>query len=217
MTTLKDFGLGDPSSFKGEPHKLDMFLQDCSLRFALLPHTFDEAAKQITYALSHMREGDASRWKEQYLKSRTALVTATVPFSVGTSWRTFENALRASFTEVDKEQDAMHKMQHLRQGKKTIDQHNIDFKLLTEKSRLTGAEHASTLIHFYRESIQPHIRERILMMDTPPTTIDEWFSRAAQFDGMTCRLNHTIGTSSYGRHKQRKHRNYTSPSSSVPT
>jgi len=211
--SLKDLGLGDPSPFKGEPHALDSFLQDCSLRFSIAPDIYDTEAKQITFALSHLREGDAKRWKEAYLKGRTALVTNTTPFSVGTSWVTFETDLRNSFSEVDKEQDAMHRLQNLRQGKKTVDQHNINFKLLMDKARLTEANNAAILIHFYRESIDPKVRDRIMMMETVPTTITDWWRRAAQFDGMSRRLNQSLGTA-FGKSKTngKNHQGYRPPS-----
>ena len=94
-----------------------------------------------------MKTGDAKRWKEQYLKSRKDAVDATHPFCLAPNnrYEDFEDELRKSFKDPYRKENALLVLQKICQGKRTIDQHNIDFKLLVDKAQLDPLMNAEVL------------------------------------------------------------------------
>ena len=180
----KDLGLGKVQPFSGKPNTLERFLQDCQLYFYAKPDVFTTAERRVTFLLSHMT-GDAARWKEQYLVSRADI---SILDEADTNAEQFLAKLRASFAEPHRKENALRTLQHLRQGKESVDNHNVNFRLLVEKAGLNLTHNNDILINMYMNSLQPRIKERIITMDQVPTTIEEWYQRAAYFANAFDRL-----------------------------
>ena len=100
-SSAKELNLGTPEPFTGVAHKLDGFLQECSLHFAVKPEVYHNADRQVGFILSYMKTGDAKRWKEQYLKTRKDAIDANHPFSLAPNncYEDFEDELRKSFKD----------------------------------------------------------------------------------------------------------------------
>src|SRR5258707_11805333 len=120
------------------------------------------------FVLSHMKSGNAKRWKEQYLKSREAAVDQNHSYTLATNgcFADFENELRKLFSDPYKKENALQQLQKIRQGKDTVDQHNIAFQLLVNCTMLNSLLNADILIQYYANSLNHHIREKILTSKT---------------------------------------------------
>jgi hypothetical protein len=180
-TSSRGVDLGQADALDGSPHKLDGFLQECRLHFVVKPEVFKTEDRKVGFVLSYMKTGDAKRWKEQYLKSREAAVDATHPFSLAPNgqFTSFENELQKSFSDPYKKENALQKLQRIRQGKDTIDQHNIAFQLLVDRTGLDILINADVLVQYYANSLNHHIREKILTSETIPIGLRGWFQKAA--------------------------------------
>jgi hypothetical protein len=189
-STSKGVDLGLPEAFGGAPHKLDGFLQECKLHFVVKPEIYNSEDRKVGFVLSHMKTGDAKRWKEQFLKSRDAAVDAANPYSLAPNGRfpDFEDDLRKSFSDPYKKENSLQLLQKIRQGKDTVDQHNIAFQLLVDKTGLDPIMNNEVLVQYYTNSLNHHIREKILTSETLPTNLKGWFLKAAAFDNAYQRL-----------------------------
>jgi hypothetical protein len=205
----KNIDLGQPEPFNGSPHKLDGFLQECKLHFTIKPEVFQTEDRKVGFILSYMKTGDAKRWKEQFLKSRDAAVDATHPYSLAPNRRfaDFEIELRQSFSNPYKKENALQQLQRIRQGKDTVDQHNIAFQLLVDRTGLDVHLNGDVLMQYYANSLNHHIREKILTSETLPTNLQGWFQKAAAFDNAYQRLKgYQFGGGGGGSGSKEKHR-----------
>ena len=91
----------------------------------------------------------------------------------------FLGNLRDSFKEVDKEALSLHRLKRLKQGNRTVEEHNTEFKLLVGRSGITEPQ---TLIPLYRRSISSKIVERIISHDPVPATLQGWMEKAVNLD-----------------------------------
>jgi len=120
----KDLRIPDPSPFSGHSDELDPFLLECEQRFRIQPDIFNTADKKAFYVLSLFKGKLARIWKEQFLKSREGQNLIAV------DWAAFRKALKDSFTEEGRTQDAQKELQEIRQGKMDVDKLNTKFRLL---------------------------------------------------------------------------------------
>jgi len=142
------------------------------------------------FVLSHIKSWDAKRWKEQYLKFREAAVDQNHLYTLVTSgcFTDFENKLRKLFSNPYKKENALQQLQKICQEKDTVDQHNITFQLLVDHTTLNSLLNTDVLIQYYANTLNHHIREKILTSETIPETLKEWYQKAAAFDNAYQRL-----------------------------
>jgi hypothetical protein len=86
------------------------------------------------------------------------------------------------FSDPYKKENALQQLQKVQQGKDTIDQHNIAFQLLVDHTGLNPLLNGEVLIQYYCNSLNHHVREKILTSETVPTTLKGWFQKAAAFN-----------------------------------
>jgi len=117
----KDLHIPDPSPFSRHSNELDPFLLECEQCFRIQPDIFNTADKKAFYVLSLFKGKLARIWKEQYFKSREGQNL------IATDWAAFRKALKDSFTEEGRTQDAQKELQEIRQGKMDVDELNTKF------------------------------------------------------------------------------------------
>jgi len=66
-SSSKNYEIADQTPFNGKPEQIESFLQECEMRFKVLPNDYDTVNKQVFYTLSVMKNGIAKAWKDQYL------------------------------------------------------------------------------------------------------------------------------------------------------
>jgi len=122
----KDLRIPDPSPFSGHSDELDPFLLECEQCFWIQPDIFNTADKKAFYVLSLFKGKLTRIWKEQFLKSREGQNLIKV------DWTALRKALKDSFTEEGRTQDAQKELQEIRQGKMDVDELNTKFRLLLQ-------------------------------------------------------------------------------------
>jgi hypothetical protein len=81
-------------------------------------------------------------------------------------------------------QDAVNRLETLRQGKKTAEELNMEFLQIVGQARMdrkTPSDHLH-LIRYYRKTLEPRLSHRILFSDNIPKTTDGWMEKAIQFN-----------------------------------
>jgi len=126
-----ELSLLKPTPFNGDPTYLKQFIMDCKLYLIINRGVYDNDTKCIGFYLALLSEGTTATWKMQYYKvNRTAnngifILPTVLDFLV---------ALQDSFKEVDEEGSSLTCLERIKQGGRTVEQHNTDFKLLARRS-----------------------------------------------------------------------------------
>jgi Zinc knuckle len=78
-------------------------------------------------------------------------------------------------------------------GDKTADKHNAVFKTLLTQSKIP--KDTSTTIDLYRESLTIPLQRRIMMLDNPLETLDNWYKWFAKLDHNFRKMQRVVGKS----------------------
>jgi hypothetical protein len=131
--------------------------------------------KKAYYLLFLFTEGSAKLWKEQYILQRQGKTLCKAD-----RWEEFRNTLRANFSNVRSKDNALQKLQNMRQEpKQNMDKFNTRFRILAQKAGIDEIENNQILIAFYMQGICNNLTEQILMQDPLPTIMGEWMQKAA--------------------------------------
>jgi len=174
----KNYKIADQTPFDGKPEQIESFLQECEMRFKVLPHNYDTVDKQVFYALSLMKSGIAKAWKDQYLtlwKGQQSLAYAGL-------WSSFTKALKDSFTDPGKATDTMMQLQNIRQRKNSIDELNTKFRLLIQKSGLDMLTNAALLIQMYKRVINLQLFRTMVVGGKNSAALETYMKNASEVD-----------------------------------
>jgi uncharacterized membrane protein len=128
-----------------------------------------------------MNDGKAANWKEYYLDTLEDPNTGMPNFP---TLVTFLADVQKVFQATDRVQDAVNRLETLRQGKKTAEELNMEFLQIVGQAgmdRKTPSDHLH-LIGYYRKTLKHRLSRRILFSDDVPKTIDRWIEKAIQVD-----------------------------------
>ena len=135
---------------------------------------------KVAFFLSFMNDKEALRWKQTFLKSITnndgEMEFPTV--------KEFVKMLQEYFQPVNQAMDAAHELAQLKQGKKTAEEVITEFRLLMALagySADTPSDHLH-LIEKLQNVLNPPLVKKIMLLDSPPTTIHEWVHKAILVD-----------------------------------
>lgn len=174
---VREIRIGNPTAFSGDRYKLKTFLQECDLYLLVNAAIYDNDAKRIAFVLSHINGGEAVQWKEQFLTS----CRRGGAFRLGT-YTDFVEKLQEAFKEEESVHTALWELNNLKQGGKSIEEHNIAFRLLCGKAGIATTPESPLLIEIYRQSLNPGVLSKIFSLESVPTTIETWMSKAATID-----------------------------------
>ena len=184
MTTTapvaKEFNINKPKDFDGNRKEIQSFILDCKVYLQVNQHIYTSDASKVAFILSFMNEKEAKRWKENYLISISA-ADGTLNFP---TCDVFTTRIEKDFKPANKTKDAAHQIAMLRQGKKTAEETITEFRLLTNQA---GYANVSTSDHLHlieklQTVLNTNLVKRILLLDTVPTTVDDWAEKAIQID-----------------------------------
>ena len=102
---------------------------------------------------------------------------------------TFETNFKKTFFPIDTASASIAKLQTLTQ-KGSIKKYITNFRTAAVRSSITQD---AALIEFFSTALKPALVHCIMGMDTVPTTIAEWYEKAAQFDNQWMKA-HAITT-----------------------
>ena len=90
-------------------------------------------------------------------------------------------ALQETFEPYDAPGDALEKMKELRmKSGDSINDHVTQFKMLVQASKI-GPD-SPAIIDLFRQSLFVALQSRLLTLEDPPTTLDEWYTKARRLD-----------------------------------
>lgn len=181
-TTSKNYKIADQAPFTGRAEQLEAFLHECEMRFKVLPIDYDTTDKKVFYMLSLMKGGTAAAWKDNYILSRQGM-TYLAPAN---DWNNFVKALKDTFADPGKKQDAMEQLQTIRQGKHSIDELNTKFRLLVQKAGLDVTNNVELLIQMYERAINPALFLTLVVNGKSSTnSLDTYMKNASEVDRVT--------------------------------
>ena len=175
-----------PKDFSGKREDLKKFLQQVNLYMDVNAKIYHNDMTKIAFVLSFMDEGDASSWKEQFLEE----ATSTSPHNYGT-WTDFERNLKEAFQPFDAPGDALEEIKNLRMGNNLIEDHNTKFRMLLTKSKLNKTSPA--VIDYYRETLNLPLQKRLLGLELPPTTLQEWYDKPTKYNNLFRKIQQITG------------------------
>ena len=174
---LQVIKLNLPKDFSGKREDLKKFLQQVNLYMDVNAKIYHNNMTKVAFTLSFMDEGDALSWKEQFLEE----ATSTSPHNYST-WADFERDLREAFQPFDTPGDALEEIKNLQMGSNSIEDHNAKFQMLLTKSKLDKTSPA--IINYYCKTLNLPLQKRLLRLEVPPTTLQEWYDKATKYDNL---------------------------------
>ena len=179
--STKEYGLNKPTPFSGDRMKVKAFLQECLIYIDINKDIYTTDKLKIGFILSYMNEKEARDWCELYLENLEDPVTGRLIYL---TFGAFLTEVHKAFRSADRVQDAMCKLENLRQGKKTAEQVVTEFKQLIGQAGLTtrSASDNIHLIGLFRKALNHPLTHKIMFGEMIPRTIEDWFEKAIQFD-----------------------------------
>lgn len=170
-TTSKGPTIVAPTTFTGDRRKTERFLFECNLVITARPDDYKTDAAKIAFVLSYMKEGTASAWAMNYHEQQAKATTKH-------SYANFINAVKKAFTEIDAGRSDRHRLINLRQGTYSADSYIALFNSYKDKTKFNE----EALIEYFKNGLRNDLVRRIEDMETIPTTLELWQTKAAQFD-----------------------------------
>ena len=185
-----------PTPFSGDQTKVKAFLQECLVYIDINEDIYTTDELKIGFVLSYMNKKEARDWHKLYLENLKDPVTGRLLYP---TFGTFLTEVRKAFRSADQVQDAMCKLENLRQGKKMAEQVVTEFKQLIGQAGLTTRS-ASDNIHLigsFRKALNHPLAHKIMFGEMIPRTIEDWFKKAIQFN-----TNYQEATAIFGPNKK---------------
>jgi hypothetical protein len=176
----KEYGIRKPKDFDGDRKGIQKFILNCRSYLQTNQHSYDTDESKVSFILSFMDDGEAGKWKENYLLSiLDATGSLTFP-----KIEDFMKILLKTFKPVNQERDATHQIDTLRQGKKTAEEVITEFRLLSNQAgyTMTTTSDHNHLIGKLQKVLNTNLVRRVLLLDNVPITIDDWAEKAIQID-----------------------------------
>jgi hypothetical protein len=177
----REYAINKPNSFDGDRKKIDNFIQECQMYFKANSSIYDNDDLKVSFVLSFMNEKEALQWRKSFVRAKTN----TNEDIIYPSYKDFLKLLRDYFRPVDGVNQALNKLNILKQGARTAEELVTEFRLLASDAELgddDGRSDGKFLIQLFRNSLNPRLRDRILLDRDIPKTISDWLDRAIQYD-----------------------------------
>ena len=136
---------------------------------------------KIGFVLSYMNEKEARDWWELYLESIEDPATGKLVYL---TFGAFLTEVCKAFRSVDQVQDAICKLENLKQGKKMAEQVVTEFKQLIGQAGLTTRLTSDNihLIGLFRKALNYSLAHKIMFDKVIPWMVEDWFKKAIQFN-----------------------------------
>ena len=160
-----------PAIFNGEAGKVGGFVTACRLylRMKMREATVEE---QVFWVLSHVQGGSGDVWKENVLEE---LESGEMEYETAEEFLT---TLKKEFGGGEEEAVKAAELRKLEQGGKTMEEFVQEFK---RAARGSGYEGRPLMEEFKRE-MNGGIRRKLMELENPPTSIEQWYRRATALD-----------------------------------
>ena len=136
---------------------------------------------KIGFVLSYMNKKEAKDWRELYLEDLEDPATGKLVYP---TFGTFLTEVHKAFQSADQVQDAICKLENLKQGKKMAEQVITKFKQLIGQAGLMTRLTSDNihLIGLFRKALNYSLIHKIMFGEVIPRTIEDWVEKVIQFD-----------------------------------
>jgi hypothetical protein len=161
-----------PDLFSGDKNRAKAFLASCEIYFAA--NNIHVERDKILFAFSYIDGGGATVWK----KARTddLFVHKTNPWP---TWGDFVKDFNAHFEDIHPELSARVDLENIVQGTSTAEDYVNRFRLIASKLPHDAQEYKT---HHFRRGLSMGLRARLDMLEHRPTTLENWYTKAEEFD-----------------------------------
>jgi len=157
--------------FNREAGRVGGFITACRLyiRMKLRGNTVEE---QIQWVLTYVQGGSADVWKENMMDE---LESGEVEYE---TVEDFLTSLRKEFGGGEEESVKAAELRKLEQGGKTMEEFVQEFKRAVRGSGYEG----QPLIEEFKRGMNGGIWRKLMEVENPPTSIEQWYKRATALD-----------------------------------
>jgi hypothetical protein len=169
--TLK---LAKPTPFNGKKELFLTFIRQMEMQFALARPSPDDTAK-IVATISYMTEGLAATWANSFCDQA---------IGDGGSWGTwaqFRESLEDTFGDPNEPQTAQHRLETLKQNKKTTEEFFLEFDELAKKAGYKNG-HDEYLVSLLEKNLNQSLVDRIYQAENLPSNYKGWKDKATALD-----------------------------------
>ena len=157
--------------FNGEAGKVGGFITACRLflRMKLRGATVEE---QVQWILSYVQGGSADVWKENVMEE---MESGEVEYE---SAEEFLTCLKKEFGGGEEESVKAVELRKLEQGGRTMEEFIQEFKRTARGSGYEGRP----LVEEFKRGMNGGIRRKLMEVENPPASIEQWYRRAIALD-----------------------------------
>uniref|UniRef100_A0A8C5DBT5 CCHC-type domain-containing protein n=1 Tax=Gouania willdenowi TaxID=441366 RepID=A0A8C5DBT5_GOUWI len=159
--------VGTPERYGGDPEGCNPFLTNCSILFALQPHTFSTERTKVAFAINHRTER-ARLWGTAEWERQTPACS---------SFQAFADELCKVFGETSIGPDAGGGLLGIRQGARTVSDYSIEFRIRALQSQWNAAAQTDA----YLLGLNDYIKDELVSHD-PPSSLDKLIELATRLD-----------------------------------
>jgi Retrotransposon gag protein len=153
--------------------------------------TYNTNLRKIAFVLSFMAAGSAATWKTQFTEEAYARPAPASPNDRLGTYTQFGKDLMEAFSMFDSVGDALDELWSLRKKKtESIDEHIARFKMLAAKSKIDTTNPLS--IKLFKETLPWGLTLKLMRLETPLKTIDDWYKWAVTIDHRFYKVNRAI-------------------------
>jgi len=160
-----------PAIFNREAGKVGGFMNACKL-YLRMKMRGAMVEEQVFWILSHVQGGSADIWKENVMEK---LESVKVEYE---SAEEFLIGLKKEFGGGEEESVKVAELRKLEQGGRTIEEFIQEFKRVARGSGYEGRP----LIEKFKRGMNGGIRRKLMEVENPPASIEQWYRRAMALD-----------------------------------
>ena len=160
-----------PAIFSGEAGRVGGFITACRLyiKMRLRGNMVEE---QVQWVLTYVQGGSADVWKENIIDK---LESGEVEYE---SVEEFLTSLKKEFGGEEEESVKAAELRKLEQGGKMMEEYIQEFKRAARGSGYEGRP----LVEEFKRGMNGGIRRKLMEVENPPTSIEQWYRRATALD-----------------------------------
>ena len=159
--------VGVPERYAGDAEGCRPFLTNCSILFALQPHTFASEDARVAFTVNHLT-GRARLWGTAEWERRTPACS---------TFQAFAAELRKVFGEASRGPDASGGLLGLKQGSRSVADYSIHFRTQASSSEWNQAAQCDAFLM----GLADYIKDELISYDLP-TTVDGIIELASRID-----------------------------------
>ena len=169
--SAKKLCLGTPEDYDGKEVTFQAWIRSVELYLLINEEIYDTDQKKITFALSFMKKESALGWA-------TTFTSDAIDKKKFGTFANFKNFLIKASLTTNLKAKALTYLQSIAQTKDKILLYINKFKIAAHLSRIVDQ---TILISLFTEGLNPALICCIYSMNSVPTTIDKWYTKAKRF------------------------------------